>query len=300
MVGLSTMETLMTYRGRTITTEDAACIRQLIADNPEDSRCRLSEKLCTAWDWRQANGYLKAMVCRGLMLELDRAGLIRLPPRKNRPPNPLTKRKAPEPVELDQSPISGSIKELGPLEIRQVRRSGNEQLFNSLIQHYHYLGYTQPVGEHLKYMVFAGGRPVACFAWSSAPRHIGSRDRFIGWDKQARQRNLCLMAYNSRFLVVPWVQVQHLASHLLGRMAGRISSDWQQLYNHPVYYLETFVDTERFLGTCYKAANWRYLGLTTGRGKNDQTNKQNRSLKAVWGYPLHRRFRELLCGEECG
>ena len=287
----------MTYRGRTVTPEDTTFIRQLIADNPQDSRCRLSEKLCEAWDWRQANGHLKDMVCRGLMLELERAGLIKLPPRRKTPHNPLAKRKTPDRVVLDQSPICTSVKQLEPLVVRQVRRSRQEPLFNSLVQHHHYLGYTQPVGEHLKYIVYVADRPIACFAWSSAPRHIGSRDRFIGWDKLQRKQNIHLMAYNSRFLVLPWVQVKYLASHLLGRIARRISSDWLKLYNHRIYYLETFVDTERFEGTCYRAANWLYLGKTTGRGKADQTKKQNRSLKAVWGYPLHRKFRQLLCEE---
>jgi len=289
------MEPLTTYRGRTVTPADAAFIRQLIADNPHDGRCRLSVKLCEAWDWRQANGHLKDMVCRGLLLELERAELISLPPRKQTPHNPLAKRKAPVRVEIDQSPIRTKLNQLGPLEVAQVRRSDREQLFNSLVQHYHYLGYIQPVGEHLKYIIYAGGRPIACFAWSSAPRHIGSRDRFIGWDKHKRKQNIHLMAYNSRFLVLPWVEVKYLASHLLGLFSRRISSEWQQLYNHPIYYLETFVDTERFEGTCYRAANWLYLGKTTGRGKNDQTNKQNRSLKAVWGYGLHKKFRQLLC-----
>jgi len=292
------MEVHTIYRGRTITTEDAVFIRQLIADNPQDSRRRLSAKLCEAWDWRQANGQLKDMVCRGLMLELHRAGYIRLPPRKRSPHNPLAKRKEPGRIEIDRSPIRGSVKQLGPLVVQQARRSAQEQLFNSLIQSYHYLGYTQPVGEHLKYIVYAGSRPIACFAWSSAPRHIGSRDRFIGWDKLQRKQNIHFMAYNSRFLVLPWVEVKYLASHLLGQIARRISSDWQQLYNHPIYYLETFVDTERFEGTCYKAANWRCLGKTTGRGKADQSHKQNRSLKAVWGYPLHRRFRQFLCNTD--
>ncbi len=295
MLHMFTMETQITYRGKTITSEDIAFIRQLIAGNPQYSRCRLSEKLCTAWDWRQANGQLKAMVCRCMMLELERRGLIKLPPRRQTPHNPLANRRKPSKPDIDETPVKTTVKQITPLEIHQVRRTGSEKLFNSLVEHYHYLGYTQPVGEHLKYMVYAGEKPIACFAFSSAPRHIGVRDRFIGWDKSLRQQNLHLMAYNSRFLVLPWVQVRHLASHLLGKITSRISTDWQQLYNHPVYYLETFVDTERFLGTCYKAANWTYLGKTTGRGKNDHTNRQNRSLKAVWGYPLHRKFKKLLC-----
>ena len=144
-------------------------------------------------------------------------------------------------------------------------------------------------------MIYSGERPIACFTWSSAPRHIGCRDRYIGWNKKQRERNLQLMAYNSRYLILPWVSSKSLASHLLGKMVKQISEDWQEIYHHPVYFLETFVDTERFKGTCYRAANWVYLGKTTGRGKNDQTNKANRSIKAVWGYGLVKDFRERLC-----
>ena len=175
-----------------------------------------------------------------------------------------------------------------------MRRTGDEPVFNSLIEHHHYLGYQQPVGEHLKYLVWAQGRPVACLAWSSAPRHLGSRDRFIGWSAKARRRNLRFLAYNSRFLILPWVQVEHLASHLLGHMARLLSGDWEQVYGHPIYFLETFVDPERFRGTCYRAANWVLMGYTTGRGKDDQTNRPNRSIKEVLGYPLTPRLRELL------
>jgi hypothetical protein len=179
----------------------------------------------------------------------------------------------------------------------QVRRTVSEKLFNSLIEHYHYLGYCHPVGEQLKYIVYFQQRPIACLAWSSAPRHIGCRDRFIGWSAQSRKNHIHLLAYNSRFLILPWVHIKSCASHILGRMAKVVSKDWQRIYNHPIYYLETFVDTERFAGTCYKAANWIYLGDTTGRGKNDHTYKPNRSIKAVWGYPLSRDFRALLSAQ---
>jgi hypothetical protein len=165
-----------------------------------------------------------------------------------------------------------------------------------LIEQYHYLGYCQPVGEQLKYIVFAKGRPIACLAWSSAPRHIGSRDRFIGWTKQMREKNLLLIACNTRFLILPWVRVSCLASHILGKMVKILPKDWERLYCHPLYYLETFVDQERFHGTCYRAANWLYIGQTTGRGKNDQTGRANRSLKDVLGYPLSKDFRDHLCG----
>ena len=194
------------------------------------------------------------------------------------------------------APIQASLGELGEIDLRQVRRTDAEEVFNGLVEMHHYLGYTQPVGEHLKYIAYAGTRPIACFAWGSAPRHIGPRDRFIGWDKDARKRNIRFLAYNSRFLILPWVQVKHLASYLLGRMAREISAEWERIYSHPIYYLETFVDTSRFRGTCYRASNWVYLGKTTGRGKDDQTNRPNRTLKDILGYPLHRRFRELLGG----
>jgi hypothetical protein len=289
------MEALLTYRGKKITQEDVAFICGLIAQHPGDSRWSLSHKLCEAWDWRQANGVLRAMVCRGLMLALQRAGYIELPAKKQHPRNPLVHREKPTPVVMDTRPIEGSLSSILPLEIRQARRTALEKLCNSLIEQYHYLGYCQPVGEHLKYLVFVGQRPIACVIYSSAPRHIGCRDRFIGWPVKTRRRNLHLIAYQSRFLILPWVRISHLASHLLGQMAKRLSTDWQRLYQHPVYFQETFVDLERFRGTCYKAASWLYLGKTTGRGKNDQTKKPNRSIKAVWGYPLCRDFRAKLC-----
>lgn len=288
------MEALLTYRGKRVTTEDVAFIRQLIDKNPGDSRWVLSKKLCQAWGWRQPNGVLRDMVCRGLMLALDRAGHIGLPAPKRTPLNPLAQRKKPAPLAIEPHPIQGPLSEILPLWIQQVRRTPLETLCNSLIDQYHYLGYVQPVGEHLKYLVSAQQRTVACVIFSSAPRHIGCRDRFIGWPPQVRRQNIHLLAYQSRFLILPWVRVPHLASHLLGRLAKVLAADWQRLYQHPVYFLETFVDQERFQGTCYRAANWFYLGQTTGRGKDDQTHRPNRSRKAVFGYPLCRDFRRRL------
>ena len=282
------------YRGNVVTDVDIALIRQLILDNPNDSRWALSKKLCRAWNWVQPNGALKDMVCRGLMLELHRAGHIRLPAKKRRVNNPFVNRTKPAKVTIDQSPVNGKLSQIKPLRFCQVRRTGSEKLFNSLIEHYHYLGYCHPVGEQLKYIVYCQQRPIACLAWSSAPRHIGCRDRFIGWSAHSRKAHIHLLAYNSRFLILPWVRVGYLASHILARMAKIVCEDWQAIYRHPIYYLETFVDKQRFAGTCYKAANWIYLGDTTGRGKNDHTNKVNRSIKAVWGYPLSKHFRTLL------
>lgn len=288
------MDTLLTYRGRTVTSTDVTFIRNLIDAHPKASRRALSWELCEAWGWRQANGSPRDMVCRGLMLELHRAGHITLPPPRWLNRNPFIERARPRPVVVDCGPMCARLGDLGPLRFHQVRRTAEEPLFNHLIAAHHYLGYTRPVGEHLKFIIYAGERPVACFAWSSAPRHLGPRDRFIGWSAGARRRNIGYVAYNPRFLILPWVEVPHLASHLLGRMVRKLPGEWARVYRHPVYFAETFVDPTRFRGTCYRAANWVYLGRTTGRGKDDQTGRPNRSLKDVLGYPLAKRFRALL------
>lgn len=283
------------YRGRIFTVDEIHFIKNLIAENPGASRWALSRKLCLSWDWVQPNGALRDMVCRSFMLRLHEAGHIKLPAKKRNPDNPLVNRKSPGKVDIDQTPINRSLSEILPLEIRQVRRTKFERTANSLIEHYHYLGYCHPVGEHLKYIVFSKDRPIACMSWSSAPRHIGCRDRFIGWEPEVRKRNLHLIAYNSRYLILPWVQVRFLASHVLGKIARVLPIDWQEVYNHPLYYLETFIDGDRgFAGSCYRGANWIEIGSTTGRGKNDQTHKVNRSLKTVLGYPLSKGFREIL------
>jgi hypothetical protein len=284
------MDTILNYRSRSITGQDISFIRDLIAANPKDNRTVLSRKICRAWTWVQPNGYPKEMICRGLLLQLERDGYIVLPPRQAVPRNPGSYRKSPAPVQVDQTPLQTDFKHVKSIVLRQVRRTEFEKLHDGLIAQYHYLGYVQPVGEHLKYLAFIDGRPVACLTWCSVARHIGCRDRFIGWSAQERMSNLHLLAYNTRFLIAPWIRIPHLASHLLAKCSRIISSDWQALYSHPLYWLETFVDTQRFKGTCYRAANWICLGETTGRGKQDHTRKPNRSIKSVWGYPLCRDF----------
>jgi hypothetical protein len=283
------------YRGQEINGEQISFLKEFIRTHPISSRWKLSRQLCEALGWKQANGALRDVVCRGLLLMLERAGQIELPPvRRHIRGQRQTGRPRPQAVLIDTTPLVAPLKQLAPIEIQQVRRTADEPLFNSLIEHYHYLAYEQPVGEHLKYLISTQGRPIACLAWSSAPRHLGSRDRFIGWSREARRRNIRFVAYNTRFLILPWVAVPHLASHILSRMARQLSRDWERLYQHPIYFLETFVDPERFRGTCYRAANWMVLGRTTGRGKDDHTNRPNRSMKEVLGYPLTPQFRQLL------
>jgi hypothetical protein len=289
------MDTVLQYRGRQVTETDVSFIVDLIAAHPQATRRALSQELCAAWGWVQPNGYPRDVVCRGLLLALHRAGRITLPA----PQWAATGRAASRPaaqllLPFEATPVCGTLAELGPLVFRQVRRTDDEAQFHDLIRNHHYLGYGRPVGEHLKYLVSAGTQPVACFLWSSAPRHLGPRDRFIGWSAEARRANIRFVAYNSRFLILPWVTVPHLASHLLGRMVRMLSDEWERVYSHPVYLAETFVDPARWRGTCYRAANWTVVGQTTGRGKDDQTFQANRSIKDVLVYPLTKPFRTRL------
>jgi len=288
------MELNLRYRGRMATKEDIELLNNLMSANPNDGRCAISVKFCKEVGWVQPNGSLKDMVARSYMLMLERAGHITLPPKKMNPANPLAKRKKPPEVEVDKTPVDTKLKKITPIEFLQVRRSKREKLFNSLIEEHHYLGYTQPVGEHLKYIIYGWDRPLACLAYSSAPRHIGPRDAFIGWDKKTRDKNISLICYNMRFLILPWIKVPYLASHILSRAAKMLPGEWNKIYNHPVYYIETFVDRSRFAGTCYRASNWIYLGDTKGLGKASLTKIPDRSIKAIYGYPLVKNFRRLL------
>lgn len=289
------MEIKIKYSDRQITAKEIEFIKDLIQSNPDKSRWFISRELCRLWDWRQRNGALRDMVCRGLLKQLENNGLIVQPAKKRDPNNPFVNRKPPQLVEVDSKPLSSNLNSILPIELKSVRKTKYEKLYNSLIHEYHYLKYAQPVGENFKYLAFSNNRPIGCIGWASAAWYIGGRDRFIGWHPNARQKNLHLIAYNSRFLILPWVKVPYLASHLLSLNAKTISTDWLNLYKHPIYFLETFVDTAKFKAISYKAANWIYLGKTTGRGRLAQTHRQNRSIKDIYGYPLHKNFRGYLC-----
>jgi len=286
---------VLNYRGRQIRKTDVVFLRELIAQNPALSRRRLAVKVCAAWRWVQPNGQPRDMVCRGLMLALHRAGHLELPAKRQAPPNnAIAHRRVASGATYATTPITGGVDALGPLTIQLVRRAEGETLFAQLLRDHHYLGYSRPVGEHLKYLVVAGERPVACLAWSSAPLQLDLRDKFVGAPKAAYRHNLHQIAYNSRYLILPWINVSQLASHLLGRIARRISADWQELYHHPIQLLESFVDTERYLGTCYRAANWICVGRSAGRGLRTKTHRLTCSIKELWVYPLCQDFRQRL------
>jgi hypothetical protein len=288
-------EVLLRFRGREIRSAEVAFLRELIARHPGLSRRQLSLQVCQAWHWAQANGQWRDMVCRGLLLALHRAGYIELPAQRHCPPNnAIAHRRVRTVPPYDPTPIHGPLAALGPLEIRLVRRTPEEALFDYLLSRYHYLGYRRPVGEHLKYLVWTGTRPLACAGWSSAPRQLNLRDQYVGAAKEAYRHNLHRIAYNTRYLVLPWVKVPSLASHVLARLARRIRSDWQACYAHPVDLLESFVDVERFRGTSYRAANWICVGRTVGRGTKAKTHERATSLKELWVYPLVAKLRESL------
>jgi hypothetical protein len=281
------------HKGQEITEDDIAGIRALMSERATWTRRSLSIVLCERRGWMQENGAPRDAQCRALLLALHRAGHIELPAPRWASREPW-RRLRPRRVEVLTDPIECTLRELGPIELRPVARTTDEATVNGLLEEHHYLGYTTPVGEKMKYLLTAQGRPVGCMVWSSAPRHLGPRDRHLGWSVEARTKNIRFVAYQTRFLILPWVRVPHLASHILGRMARQLSADWHRVYAHPVHFTETFVDTERNRGTCYRAANWTDLGLTTGRGKADMTHTPNRSLKRIFGYPLVHDYRERL------
>jgi hypothetical protein len=290
------MTGIMVMQGRQVSGADIDLIRDLLVDHPHWGRTRLSEELCRRWGWRNAQGRPKDMAARTLLLKLERGGHLRLPPRQRPSSNGLRNRHVPV-AESATDPIRGVLRDLRPLTVSVVAPGSPDlRLFNGLLAHGHYLGHRNTVGENLRYLVRdCQGRPVACALFGSAAWQCAARDSFLGWDRAARERNLARLTNNTRFLVPDWVSVPHLASHVLGRITRRIRADWQVKYGHPVSALETFVDRSRFTGTCYRAANWKRLGATRGRTRNDRAHRIRTAVKDVYLYPLTADFRRELC-----
>ena len=289
------MAHVMVMQGRQIGEGDLALIRGLLDAHPEWNRTRLSRELCARWEWHNAHGRPKDMAARTLLLKLERAGHLRLPARCAPSPNGRRNRLV-EPITPPNEPIRVPLSEVRPLSIQVVAPGSDDaRLFSGLLAHEHYLGHRNTVGENLRYLVRdRHGRPVACVLFGSAAWKCADRDAFIGWERAARERNLQRLTNNTRFLIPGWVQVPHLASHVLGIIARRICADWRTKYGHPVHALETFVDRSRFKGTCYRAANWRRLGQTRGRTRNDRAHRIQAPVKDVYLYPLVADFRREL------
>jgi hypothetical protein len=290
----------MVIQGRKFHAEDIGLIRSLLAEHGDWCRTRVSEELCQRWDWRNAQGRIKDMAARTLLLKLERAGLLQLPKRRGPSSNGFRNRTPPLVAHATEA-IRCALRDLQRLSVSVVAPGSEDlRLFNGLLARYHYLGHRNTVGENLRYLVRdRHGRPVACALFGSAAWKCADRDAFLGWERAARERNLQGLTNNTRFLVLPWVGVPHLASHVLGRIARRIRADWQAKYGHPVHALETFVDRDRFQGTCYRAANWLRLGATRGRTRNDRNHCLRASVKDVYLYPLVADFRRELCAPAC-
>ena len=288
---------MVTVQGRQICL-DLALIERLLAENPGWGRSRLSVALCEVWGWRSPNGQLKDIACRNLLLRLERAGHIVLPPRQRKSPNAFRNRSRAR-IPHSNEPIEGDLGALLPLHVNYVANGGEQdRLFRCLLSSYHYLDFRNTVGENMKYLVHArDSRPLACMLFGAAAWKSAARDALIGWSAPVRQRNLQCVANNSRFLVLPWVKVPHLASHLLSRIARRIQADWMAKYSHGLYCLETFVDRSRYRGVCYRAANWQLVGQSTGRSRNDRYRHLNVPVKDHYLYPLARDFRRRLCDD---
>jgi hypothetical protein len=283
----------ITIRKRTITEPELELIQDTVDLHWDKGRTQISQILCRKWNWFQPNGCLKDMACREVLLTLQRKGLIALPPRFNSANNDKRNRSIPV-VDIDQTPLQGKPSHLPPVTLKIVRNTSLEPLYNSLVQQHHYLGYRQIVGNHLKYIAFIDERPVACLGWGSAAWSVKSRDSFIGWDKEGKENNLHFVANNTRFLILPWVSVKYLASRILALNARRLCDDWLKVYNHPLYLLETFVEKNRFKGTCYKAANWIHVGETRGTAKRGHDHVFHGTIKDVYLYPLRKDFRKKL------
>jgi len=283
-------------QGRQIGPPELELIRKLIEQNTQWGRTRLSQELCELWSWRASNGQLKDMACRSMLLKLHRAGEIELPAPKRPANNAIRNRLIPA-INHQTAIIECHLRNLLPLTVHLVEpRNGGADLFNCLLQKYHYLGHRSTVGETLRYIISdTEGRPVSCVLFGATAWAIRPRDEYIGWDRTQRAERLQWITNNTRFLVLPWVRVPNLASHILGLISRRLRDDWLNRYGHPISAVETFVDRSRFRGTCYQAANWRKLGQTTGRTRNGKSDEPLRAIKDVYLYPLTKHFRRELC-----
>jgi len=285
-------------QGRTLTGDDLAAVRALIAQHADWHRTALSRHLCELWNWRNAAGRLKDMAARTLLSKLHARGLIELPPPQTRTRRPCAQ--APPTLQaelfsLAPAPIDSRLASLQPVTMELAHTPALRRRVAHLLAQYHYRGFHGAVGENVQYLARdLQGRELAVMVFGAAAWKVAVRDRFIGWSVEQRQQHLGALANQQRFLILPWVRVAHLASHLLALATRRLSADWQARYGHPVWLVETFVERDRFAGTSYRAAGWLELGETTGRTRQDRQRTLKTPPKSVWVRPLHPRFRQRL------
>jgi len=281
------------YCGRIFTVAELELIRELIASEPALSRYRLSRAVCEQLSWRRNAGRLKDMSCRVALLRMHSDGLITLPPPRCAKPRAFS---IPADMELAvQAPSLSASVDLERLSINLIEKQCDSLLWNAYIERHHYLGHQLIPGAQLRYFVRSAGEMLGLLSFGASAWKIKPRDDFIGWNEQQRRGNLHLIVNNARFLILPWIRCRNLASRVLALIARRLGNDWHARYGYRPVLLETFVEKPRFTGTCYKAANWLYLGDTQGRGKLDTHHRQGEALKAIWVYPLASDFRRHLC-----
>ena len=284
------------YSGRIITADEIDWIREYIAANPTLNRVALSRLVGQYLKWLDPHGQLKEMSCRVAMLRMHRDGLIELPAPKGKNGNGSRCPRKFSATSAAGSSILSPVSQLAPLVMSQARTSSDTRLWNELIQRYHYLGHSPLTGAQIKYLIYsAGGSLLAVLGFAAAAWKVASRDQFIQWSDEQRLRNLRLVVNNARFLVLPWVTSKNLASHILGMAARQLPLDWQARYNYQPVLMETFVQKDKFKGTCYRAANWMIVGQTQGRGKRDRQHERPLPIKDVYIYPLNKSFRNILC-----
>lgn len=283
-----------TICGRQFSFEQIQLIQNLIVQQPNITRAALSREVCDLFNWVRPDGRRKDMSCRVALIKLDQQGLIKLP----KPTKQIVRKKKSQHAPIsDQTVILKPVEQIHDLKLLPVNASVPKlsKLWNEIIEHYHYLGYKPLVGAQIRYLIHSENNCLGAISFSAAAWKIEPRDKYIGWNSEMRKTNLPYVVCNSRFLILPWVKSKNLASKVLSLSAKRIARDWFENYGFPPVLLETFVDKERFLGTCYKAANWRYVGQTKGRGKLDRFHKYGVPIKDIYLYPLRKNFRSFLC-----
>lgn len=285
-------------QGRSLSGDDLAVLRALIVQHPDWHRTALSRHLCELWDWRNGAGRLKDMAARTLLLKLQARKLIELPPPQRRTARPCASPSTslqPELLPAAAVAIDGPLAAVQPLQLELVQDLQSRRHLAALLAQYHYRGFNGAVGENLQYLAKdRHGRELAMMVFGAAAWKVAARDQFIGWSELQRRRHLGSLANQQRFLILPWVRVPHLASHLLALATRRLSADWQARYGHAVWLVESFVELDRFAGTSYKAAGWLELGQTTGRTRQDRHRTLQSPRKSIWVRALHPKFRRHL------
>jgi hypothetical protein len=280
--------------GREFSATDIKRIQKIVTEHQGVSRCQLSRLVCEAFDWHSENGCIKGYICRQLLLSLERANYIKLPAPDPRSFNRFKKKK----LEIEFTPpnyiLGGKVGDYDSIELSRVSSKSENSLWCYLVDRYHYLGYQGVIGRFQKYIAYVDKTPVACLGWTDASWKVAVRDNWIGWDKPTRIKNLRHIVNNFRFVIFPWVNIKYLASHLLSRNIKVLGVDWKNQYNVELLLYETFVEKERFSGSCYKAANWLYLGETKGFSKSKDVHVNHGIIKAVYIYIPNKDSKELL------